>query len=325
MSPSIERPRANSHEFGRTSEPLQAEHNATATFLLPNRQEVGNRPHFVQGNHLGVAPLQMARQESPQARESRPTSVAGNSRSAWQGQEQMGAGRCPQGDPLERRENTCTSRNEEPRSRSSGRAEEVPGAQQQSQAESLSELVKTLMRFTEAQSCAAKPPEKFVETHKSNIRTWLDAMETYLQAKEVPAERWPATILTFLSEQALTKVRRTRILETANSYQEFRKNLSSILGKPEDQESTRVLLDHIRQQPSEAVGDYASKVLELVVKAWGDAPPSTQTDMAIHHFVSGLWDGPTRDALRQQCTLFNLTWPEVIRFAQSREADPATQ
>ena len=61
------------------------------------------------------------------------------------------------------------------------------------------------------------------------------------------------------------------------------------------------------------------------MKAWGDAPPSTQTDMAIHHFVSGLWDGATRDALRQQRTLFNLTWPEVIRFAQSREADPATQ
>ena len=144
----------------------------------------------------------------------------------------------------------------------------MPGAQQQTQAESLSELVKTLMRFTEAQSCAAKPPEKFLETHKCNIRTWLDAMEMYLQAKQVAAERWPATILTFLSEQALTKLRRTRILEIANSYQEFRKGISSILGKPEDQESTRVLLDHIRQQPSEAGGDYASRVLELVVKAW---------------------------------------------------------
>ena len=214
----------------------------------------------------------MARQESPQARESRPTSVAGKPRSAWHGQEQMGAGRCPQVDPFERRENTCINMNEEPKSRSSGKAEEVAGAQQQTQAESLSELVKTLRRFTEAQSCAAKPPEKFVETNKSNIGTWLDAMEMYLQAKEVPAERWPATILTSLSEQALTKVSRTRILDIANSYQEFRKNLSSILAKPE-QESTRVLLDHIRQQPSEAVGDYATRVLELVVKAWGTHPP----------------------------------------------------
>ena len=43
MSPSIERPRSNTHECGRVSEPLQAEHNATTTFLLPNRQEAGHR------------------------------------------------------------------------------------------------------------------------------------------------------------------------------------------------------------------------------------------------------------------------------------------
>ena len=41
--------------------------------------------------------------------------------------------------------------------------------------------------------------------------------------------------------------------------------------------------------------------------------------------MSGLLDGPTRDALRQQRTLFNLKWPEAIRFAQSREADTAAQ
>ena len=80
-------------------------------------------------------------------------------------------------------------------------------------------------------------------------------MELYLQAKEVPAARWPAIILTFLSDQALTKGRRTRILETANLYQEFSKGRSSILRKPEDQENTWVLFDHRRQHHSQAVGD----------------------------------------------------------------------
>ena len=149
----------------------------------------------------------------------------------------MGVGLCQQVDPLERREKTCTSRNEEHRRSSSRRAEEVLGAQQQSQAESLSELVKTLMRFTDAQRCTAKPPENFVETHKFKIRKWLDAMEMYLQTKDVPEERWPASILTFLSEHALTKVRRTLVLETSTSYAEFWKGVSSSLGRPQDHES----------------------------------------------------------------------------------------
>ena len=45
--------------------------------------------------------------------------------------------------------------------------------------------------------------------------------------------------------------------------------------------------------------------------------------MAIHHFVSGLRDAPTKDAIRQQQALHEISWPEVIRLAQAREVGGA--
>ena len=173
-------------------------------------------------------------------------------------------------------------------------------------ADTLVSLFQWLLRVSQAQSCAAKAPDKFVDTPKANISAWLEVAETYLQAKQVPRAEWPATILTFLAEGPLVKAKRARLQETANSYDEFRKNLISILGRPKDKEQARVSLDSARQQPSEAVADFASRILESVSRAWGEMAPDAQISIATHHFCSGLFDSQTRDALRQQRALFDL-------------------
>ena len=67
-------------------------------------------------------------------------------------------------------------------------------------ADTLVSVFQGLLRVSQAQSCAAKAPDKFVDTPKANISAWLEVAETYLQAKQVPRAEWPATILTFLSE-----------------------------------------------------------------------------------------------------------------------------
>ena len=187
-----------------------------------------------------------------------------------------------------------------------------------------SKMLDTLARVTQAQACAAKPPERFHEPQKTSISSWLEAAETYLEAKGVPLEDWPRTIETFLSEVSLVKVRRARVRDSARSYEQYKRILISILGKPEDREAKRVQLDQVRQFPSEGASDFASRVLELVSKAWSEFTPDAQMSMAIHHFVSGLRDAPTKDVIRQQQALHEISWPEVIRLAQAREVGGAT-
>ena len=111
-------------------------------------------------------------------------------------------------------------------------------------------LIQALMRVTQAQCCAAKPPERFGEGRKSNVSSWLESVETYLEAKAVPLEEWPKTIETFLSEATLVKVRKARVRDTTRSYEEYKRAICSILGRPEDIESNRVQLDQIRQNRS---------------------------------------------------------------------------
>ena len=96
--------------------------------------------------------------------------------------------------------------------------------------------------------------------------------ETYLQAKPVPLAEWPAAILTFLAEGPLVKANTAGLQETANSYDEFRKNLISILGRTEDKEQARLDLDSPRQQPIEAVADFASRILECLEGFGRDGP-----------------------------------------------------
>ena len=140
-----------------------------------------------------------------------------------------------------------------------------------------------------------------------------------MKAKRVPKPEYVENILTFFAEPVLAKIKRAHLGENSQPYEEFKKNLISILGKPEDPELARTQLDSARQFPSERVADFSARILELVSKAWGALPPDTQMELGIHHFISGLVDPPTKDALRQQRSLFDLTWPEVIRFAQARE------
>ena len=100
---------------------------------------------------------------------------------------------------------------------------------------------------------------------------------------------------------------------------QYKKTIVSILGKPKDSEEKRVQLDQVRQFLSEGASDFASIVLELVSKAWSHFTPDAQMSIAIHHFVSGLQDSPTKDSIREQEALHELAWAEVIRVAQTRE------
>ena len=114
----------------------------------------------------------------------------------------------------------------------------------------------------------------------------------HLEAKAVPLEEWPKTIETFLSEATLVKVRKARVRDMTPSYEENKRAICSILWRPEDIESNRVQLDQIRQNPCEGASDFASRVVELVSRAWSDFPPQAQMSIAMHHFVSGLKNGP---------------------------------
>ena len=81
----------------------------------------------------------------------------------------------------------------------------------------------------QAQSCAAKPPDRFVEGPKTNLVTWLYSVEEYFRAKGLLENSWATMVVTFLSESALTKVRRANIEETSSNYFELRKNLMVLL------------------------------------------------------------------------------------------------
>ena len=144
--------------------------------------------------------------------------------------------------------------------------------EQGAQMELMSKMLDTLARVTKAKACASKPPERFHEGQKTSISSWLEAAETYLEAKGVPLEDWPRTIETFLSEVSLVKVRRARVRNTSSSYEQYKKSLVSILGKPEDREAKRVQLDQVKQFPSEGASDFASRVLELVSKDGASLP-----------------------------------------------------
>ena len=113
----------------------------------------------------------------------------------------------------------------------------------------------------------------------------------------------------------MVNAKRARLQETAGTYEDFRRGLVFILGRPEDKEQARVSLDSTRQQPSEAVADFSGRILETVSRAWGELGPEAQRDLATHHFCSGLFDSQTIDAMRQQRALFDLAWPEIVRFA----------
>ena len=81
-------------------------------------------------------------------------------------------------------------------------------------AEILLGLFRGLRRVSQAQTCAAKAPDKFVETPRANIVSWLEVAETYLQATQVPKSNWAATLLTYLSEGPLVRLRGLGCLKT---------------------------------------------------------------------------------------------------------------
>jgi len=84
-------------------------------------------------------------------------------------------------------------------------------------------------------------------------------------------------------------------------------------------------LDQIRQNPSEPANEFAARTLEMVSKAWGDIPPATQIELAIHHFVAGISNRETRDSIREQQALRNLTWTEIVKVAQAREVSASAE
>ena len=86
--------------------------------------------------------------------------------------------------------------------------------------ENFSKLLEIQSKFFENQNSVARPPQQFTEGGKSNISTWLDSVEVYFQAKNVPEKDWARTLITFLGESALTKIRRIR-LEINQDYYEF--------------------------------------------------------------------------------------------------------
>ena len=149
----------------------------------------------------------------------------------------------------------------------------VPQPQSVDSSAALAEMLKEFMRFSQAQSCPAKPPDKFLETHKSNISTWLDSLESYLKSRGVPQTEWARTLETFLAESALAKARRARLLESTSNYDDYKQSLIPILGKPEERELLMTQLDGAKQHPSESIADYGARILELVSKAWGTQTP----------------------------------------------------
>ena len=106
------------------------------------------------------------------------------------------------------------------------------------------------------------------------------------------------------------------VRDTSNSYDQYKKNIISTLGKPEDSEAKRVQLDHVSQFLRDEASEFASRVLELVCKAWSDFTPHAQLSIAIQDIVTGLRDATSKDAIRQQQALHELSWPEVIKMAQ---------
>ena len=147
------------------------------------------------------------------------------------------------------------------------------GKEENKESEGLSDLLKVLLRVSQAQACPAKAPDKFSEGPRANIASWLEAMENYLKAKRVPKPEYVENVLTFFAESVLAKIKRAHLGENSQSYKDFKKNLISILGKPEDAELARKQLDSARQFPSENVADFSSRILELVSKAWGGTTP----------------------------------------------------
>ena len=68
----------------------------------------------------------------------------------------------------------------------------------------------------DAQHSVAKPPDRFVESAKANIQTWLESVEVYFRAKSVPEKEWGKTLITYLGESALVKVKRIKLDEKAD-------------------------------------------------------------------------------------------------------------
>ena len=87
-----------------------------------------------------------------------------------------------------------------------------------------------------AQTCAAKPPDRFSEGRKQNLFSWLGGVEAYLKANNLPSEKCSSTILTLLSESAQPKATGARIEETSSSYEEFHVKAVTLLGTPEEVE-----------------------------------------------------------------------------------------
>ena len=124
----------------------------------------------------------------------------------------------------------------------------------------------------------------------ANIGAWLDSVEMFLDATGEPKTEWPKIVLSYFAEVPLAKVNKARVGEDKPDYDDFRRKLIVLLGKPEPVELYTTKLRQIRQMPAEAITDYAERVMDTVVRAYPEADEKTKVEMASSTFVDGLSD-----------------------------------
>ena len=98
-------------------------------------------------------------------------------------------------------------------------------------------------------------------------------------------DRKVVTLLSFLDEHTLMKVKNARVDALSSSYEEFKCSLKALIGRTDCVETYRSALDTSQQDSAESVTDYAARVMGYATRAYLEFSAAQQAVLAAHAFV----------------------------------------
>ena len=149
---------------------------------------------------------------------------------------------------------------------------------------------------------------RFNEASGNKIRGYIADLELYLQMCARPVHHWGYFLLASLGTDEAEKVRRSHVAEAVADYPVFKKNVETLFGKFEFEDSYRAMLRSHAKAGAESIAAYAARTTEVCSKAYAGFSTETQLSLAVDHFIGGLGDATSRDYLLHDRACRAFTW-----------------